>query len=47
MHSPFKRSGSCNAPSDVDFNFTKTGFQQREPGHTKPKQYNAWDMLTL
>ena len=47
MHSPFRRAGSVDAPSGVDFNNTKTGFQKREPGHVKPKQYNAWDMLTL
>ena len=47
MHSPFRRAGSVDAPSGVDFNSTKTGFQKREPGHVKPKQYNAWDMLTL
>ena len=47
MHSPFKRAGSVDAPSYENFNSTKTGFQKREPGHVKPKQYNAWDMLTL
>ena len=46
-YSPFRRSGSYEAPSDQELNYTKTTFQKREPGHVKPKQYNAWDMLAL
>jgi len=48
---PGKRSSSLAAKPIAggvpDFNHGKTGIQQREPGHVKPKKHNAWDMLAL